>query len=126
VETSIFERATRQKLRFPFRGATSIEDLWDLDLENLDEIFRSLAQKKQASQGVSLFGDDANKNDELDLQLDIVKYIFTIKQHEAADRVAQRERAEKKQRLMELIASKQDKDLGEKSIDELQAMLSTL
>ena len=45
---SIFEKATRGKMRFQFKGLVSVEDLWDLSVQDLDKIFKSLnSQKKQ-------------------------------------------------------------------------------
>ena len=34
---NIFEYAVRNKVRFPFKGMISVEDLWDLSLTNLDD-----------------------------------------------------------------------------------------
>ena len=46
--TNIFEAATKEKYRFPFKGMISVEDLWDLKLQDLDSVFKSLnKQKKQ-------------------------------------------------------------------------------
>lgn len=36
--TNIFEAATRYKYRFPFKGMISVEDLWDLKLQDLDSV----------------------------------------------------------------------------------------
>lgn len=38
VLTNIFEKATKEKYRFPFKGQVSVEDLWDLKLQDLDSI----------------------------------------------------------------------------------------
>ena len=43
--TNIFEYAVRNKIRFPFKGMISSEDLWDLTLENLDSIYKTLNLK---------------------------------------------------------------------------------
>ena len=37
-ELNIFEYAVRNKLRFPFRGMLSVEDLWDLRVEDLERM----------------------------------------------------------------------------------------
>ena len=48
---NIFEVAVRSKMRFPFRGLVSVEDLWDLTVEDLDTIFKTLnSQIKQVKE----------------------------------------------------------------------------
>ena len=39
---NLIESATRSKMRFPFKGMISVEDLWDLSLTNLDSVFKTL------------------------------------------------------------------------------------
>ena len=44
--TNIFEVATRNKYRFPYRGQISVEDMWDLPVTELDKIFKTLNKQK--------------------------------------------------------------------------------
>ena len=48
----LFETATRNKMRFPFRGMISVEDLWDLSLTNLDSVFKTLNAEAKKSEEV--------------------------------------------------------------------------
>ena len=41
-ETNVFEIATRKKYRFPFKGMITVEDLWDLSLQNFVHQMRYL------------------------------------------------------------------------------------
>lgn len=50
----LFELATRNKMRFPFRGMISVEDLWDLSLTNLDSVFKILNAEAKKSEEESL------------------------------------------------------------------------
>jgi hypothetical protein len=123
---NMFETATRCKFRFPFRGMVSVEDLWDLSAENLDSIFKTLnSQVKQANEE-SLLVTKTKEDETLSIMIEIVKYIVKVKLEEEAVRLQARDRREKKQKIMEIVASKQDADLQNKSVEELQAMLNEL
>ena len=50
----IFEKATREKTRFAYKGFLSVEDLWDLPLMDLDRIFKSLNGKLRMTKEDSL------------------------------------------------------------------------
>jgi N-acetylmuramic acid 6-phosphate (MurNAc-6-P) etherase len=61
---------------------------------------------------------------ELDVKIEIIKYIVQIKQQEAQARLKAKERKEKNAKIMEIIATKKDQDMQNKSIAELEAMLN--
>ena len=124
----MFELATRRKLRFPYKGQISTEDLWDLVPKSLDSIFKLLNAKKKLESEESLLGENtvSSKVSDLDLQLEIIRYVVRTKLDEA-DR-AQREflRSQQKQKIMGIIAGKQDEALASKSINELKKLLDEL
>jgi hypothetical protein len=122
----MFEYAARNKLRFPYKGMISVEDLWDLNVRELDSIFKTLNAQVKKSQEESLLATKSKEDEVLTTQIDIVKHIVRIKQDEEAARLFAKERKEKQQKLMELINKKQDEDLNNKSIEELKAMLAEL
>lgn len=123
---NLFEMATRKKFRFPFKGMISVEDLWDLSVQNLDTVFKALnAEVKQAKEE-SLLTTKSTEETILDAKIEIVKHIVKVKLEEANERTKAAEKREQKRRLQELIATKQDAELQGKSIEELQAMLSAL
>lgn len=122
---NIFEEASRQKLRFPFRGATSAEDLWDLPVEDLDTIYKDLRAKLKETDGESLL--TSNKPDpKLELSAAVVKHIVEFKLAEAEAAKDARARREKKRLLTEAIGRAQNKELESKTPAELQAMLDEL
>ena len=123
---NIFELATREGLRFNFKGSSLTEDLWHLSIEQLDGIFKGLnAQAKQASEE-SLLSAKSDIDKILDLKIEIVKHIVAVKLREVASAKAQSEKAEKKQKLLEILANKQDDALNNMSEEELQKALSEL
>ena len=125
VET-MFETASRRKYRFPFHGSINTEDLWDLSVQNLDLVFKALnAQVKQSSEE-SLLQTKNPASQQLETQIAIVKYIVSVKLAEAETRRLASENAQKRQRIMEIISSKQDEELHSKSIEELSKMLDAL
>ena len=123
---NIFEMATRNKFRFPYKGLISVEDLWDLGQVQLDSIYKNLNKEIKQIQEESLLSAKNSEDAELQAKIDIVKYIFTIKQQEAIQRSIDAENAEKKRRIMEILAQKQDDSLMGKSEDELRKMLKEL
>lgn len=120
---NIFEIATRNKYRFQRNGPISTEDLWDLDLATLDSIFKDLNAKKKQADEESLLTERSAEDTELETKIEIVRHIVSRKLDERNAANEARAKKERNQRIMEIIADKQDEDLRGKSIDELKAML---
>ena len=122
----MFEVAVRTKMRFPFKGQISVEDLWDLSVENLDSIFKTLNSQLKQAKEESLLTTRTKQDQELDTKIEIIKHIVSVKQEEENQRLKAKEQREKKQKIMEIMANKQDVDLQNKSLEELQSMLNEL
>jgi hypothetical protein len=122
----LFETATRNKMRFPFRGMISVEDLWDLSLTNLDSVFKTLNAEAKKSEEESLLETKSKENEELSNKIEIVKYIVNIKLEEKKTRENARKNAEMKQRLLEIKAKRQDAVLENMSDEDLDKMLAEL
>lgn len=122
--SDLFKVATKRKYRFNFKGVLSVEDLWDLTVEDLDKIYKGLKSKLKDVAEESLLNTVSKEDKELNNKIEIVKIIV-------ADKLAAKEKAEKaqlqkqqNQRILEIIADKQDAALKEKSLEELTAMLT--
>ena len=122
----MFERASREKVRFDFRGSINTEDLWDLSLENLDAIYKNLGRKLRESKEDSLLVEETATNEVLELKVDIIKRIVGVRLIERKAREDEANRASRKGRLLEIIADKQDEELKGKSVDELTALVNSL
>ncbi len=122
----IFEFATRNKLRFPYRGQISTEDLWDLSVESLDAIFKTLNAKVKEAQEESLLQTPTREDDELSIKIAIIKHIVSVKLTEAELSAKAHENREKKQKILEVLANKQEDALMNKSVEELQQMLKDI
>jgi hypothetical protein len=122
----MFEKAARLKLRFPYKGNISTEDLWDLSANDLDAVYTAINHTLKAVKDEGLLKKKDSRTEEMELQLAIVKRVYDVKTEEAQQKVAEKERREKKRRIEELIAKKQDTELEGKSLEELTAMRDAL
>ena len=119
----IFKIAAKKKYRFNYRGVCTVEDLWDIPLEELDKMYAKL-KKEQKNLGVtSLLTNETKENKELNYKIEIIKAVVE-------DRLRARERAARaaeikaqNQRILEIMADKKDADLRSKNMEELEAML---
>ena len=123
---NIFEFAVRNKLRFPYKGLITVEDLFDLSLTNLDSIYKTLNKQVKQSEEESLLSTKASVDTELEVQIAIVKHIVSVKlaEKEAAEKASAKK--VQKQKIMSIIAAKQDEALQNSSIDDLKKMLDEL
>ena len=119
----IFEMAIRNKFRFPFKGLVSTEDLYDLSVENLDIIFKSLNSEIKKAKEESLLDVKTNEDKILQAKIEIVKYIVSIKLEEKRIKENEKKNKEERQKILSIIANKQENELQNKSIEELEKML---
>lgn len=122
---NLFEIATREKYRFPYKGQISVEDLWGLSPTALDGIYKTLNKAIKAQDEESLMtereADPTTAN-----MVEIVKHIFTVKRDEQRAKKAAIENAEKRRHIMDILARKQDEALNNKSEEELLKMLDEM
>lgn len=121
----ILEKAIRLKLRFNFKGMLTVEDLWDLKLNELDMIYKELNQQKKLQESESLLTNNLT-NDIVNLQIEIIKYVVEQKQAEQLAKQTEIEKQQQKQKILEILSRKQDDDLQNKSTEDLLKMLENL
>lgn len=122
MERNLFEIATRKKFRYPYNGLISTEDLWDLPVERLDGIFKRLSKEKKADEEESLLTPATTDTDLAD-RIEIVKAVVAYKLAVAEKAAKAAETRRKNQRIMELIAKKQDEALESLPVEELEKLL---
>ena len=122
MERNLFEIATRKKFRYPYNGMISTEDLWDLPVEKLDTIYKKLTKEKKNDEEDSLL-TLKTKNNDLEDCIEIVKSVVAYKLNAAEEVKKKAEARRKNQRIMELIAKKQDEKLESLPIEELEKLL---
>lgn len=122
-----FEKAIRNKYRFNTnRGNITVEDLWDIPLTSrttgvsLDDIAKELYKQLQNSQDTSFVVTKSSKNTVLEDKLELVKYIIKVRieEKEKAENIAAK-KAEK-EKLLEIIAEKENDELKNMDIEELK------
>ena len=123
MTTNIFEYAVRNKVRFPFKGMISVEDLWDLSLTNLDSIYKTLNKQVKQSEEESLLNTKTDVDTELEVQIAIIKHIVSVKLTEQEAREKAAAKKAQKQKIMAIIAKKEDEKLDNMSIDQLRKLL---
>ena len=123
---NIFELASRMKIRFAYRGMITVEDLWDLSVQELDRIFQKLNKALKESKEESLLSPQAKEDSELAIAVAIVRHIVEVKLAEAAVALAAVERRAKKEKILSILADKQDDSLRNMSQEDLTKMLEDL
>lgn len=123
---SIFEKASRLKLRFAINGSCTTEDLWDFSKETLAELEVKLQENVEKQGKTNRF---AKKNGKLaieELKLAIVSQIIDTKVAEEEESANATAKKAKRDEILALIAAKQKDSLAQKSIEDLQKELESL
>lgn len=121
----LFKIAAKKKYRFNYKGLIAVEDLWDLSVEELDGIYKRLKAQQKNNSEESLLQSVSKEDKELTNKIDIIKTIVSDKLIAKERALKAAEKKAQNQRILEIMADKQDAALKEKSIDELKAMLDT-
>lgn len=122
----MFDTATRLKLRFESnKGLLSVEQVWDLNLNALNEMAKSLNRQLKAAAGdeEDFIGANTAVDSQLQLRFDIVKSIIGVKLKERDDSKDAAERKASNQAILELIQRKKQQELEGLSIEELEKRL---
>lgn len=122
----IFEKAVREKTRFGFKGLISVEDLWDLSLENLDAIWCNLESELEKLPKKSLLATSTEQRDEIEFKQQIIKHIVDTKILEKVANEQSKAKSTYKQTILDIIESKKNEDLKSKSIEELTQLVENL
>lgn len=122
--TGLFVIATKEKYQFPYKGMINVIDLWDLSVQELDKVFKSLNAEVKKSEEESLLTTKSKEAEVLANKIEIVKYIVGIKLAEKKNREDAQKKREMKQRLLEIKAKRQDQALENLSDEELDKMIA--
>jgi hypothetical protein len=131
---NIFERAARGKLRFPSGvGMLMAEQLWDLPLTSrksgadLDSTARAIfTELKSLEEGSFVKVTPDPRKTDLELQLEIVKFVIADKIAAAERAQKAAENAERKRKLLAALSAKQEAELIGMSKEEIEAEIAKI
>lgn len=133
MTTSIFETASKQKLRFETsKGFISTEQLWDLPLQsntgkvNLDDLAKEVNAKLKESEVESFVTKGKSVNTDDKLRLEILKRVIDVRVTEKEALSNQRANAERKRLLLDVLAEKRVESLTSMTEAEIEAQLKAL
>lgn len=122
---SIFEQASRVKLRFDLQGQVSTEQLWTANYDTLVEYEASLSDTVESyGKTTRRVKTRRTKEQELnELRLAIVSHILNVRDEEAETAVKTAESKAQRQNILELIQRKKNQAMEEMSLEDLEALL---
>ena len=128
-----FERASRQKIRFPScRGELTVEQLWDVPLLTtdafcLDTIAQAIADDLEtANKGRFVQANPDPRIAPLTLALDIVKRVIAVKVEEKERAKVAAEKRKRRAALIDALAEKENASLKKMSKKDILAELDEL
>ncbi|WP_439398782.1 hypothetical protein ACRQ5Q_15350 [Bradyrhizobium sp. PMVTL-01] len=135
MELNPIEYCLKRKLRFASNkgaNALAVEDLFDLPLTsdtgrtNLNDIAKGI-NRTLADDGESFVPSETKTaNLEGTMMLEAVKRVIAIKVAERTEAAAAREKAAKREELLEALADAERGEMKKKTPDEIRAMLAAL
>ena len=107
------------------KGLLSVDQLWTLKLKDLSDSLKALKKNSTETSDSELdFLEETTKIDVIsELAFEIMKDVYLTKREEAKRVKEDAEVKAYNQKIIEIIARKQDQDLENKSLEELQALL---
>lgn len=125
---SIFEQASRLRIRYDTpAGLISVEDLWDIPLTsargaNLNSIAISLHSAIE-ERAVSFVEDTPKISPALQLKFDVIKHVIEVLKTEKRAAWEASAKAARKQKLLSILARKQDEALENMSEEDIKKLI---
>ena len=123
----MYKEASKMKLRFAtVKGNLSVEDLWDLNLITLDKLAVALDEEISKSPRKSFIAETTPEDKVSKLKLDILKDIISTKLEEKAKKDSEKQKISERNKLLEILAKKEEASLENLSIEELKKKIAEL
>lgn len=123
----MYKVASKMKLRFAtVKGNLSVEDLWDLSLIALDKMAVAIDDEISKSPRKSFIAETTPENEVAKLKLNILKDIIETKMKEKNDKESEKRKQSERNKLLEILAKKEEASLENLSIEELRKKIAEL
>jgi hypothetical protein len=130
----MFEKASRCALRFATeRGQLSVEQLWQLPLTDktggkfsLDALAKEINKELRDAEEESFVEEKSSRSGGLELKLEILKHIIAVRKDEAKEKERRIAAAQQLRKIDEILESKEDDALRNKSPEELRKIREEL
>jgi len=122
---NVYKEASKTNLKIQSsKGALTVYDLWVLPLTLLDDIAIGLSKQVKQLPNESFIKTVKTSDVITQLKFDIVLDVINTRLEYDARRQEASAKKLQKEKIMEIIESKQDDALQNKSLEELQAMIN--
>lgn len=123
----MYKEASKMKLRFAtVKGNLSVEDLWDLSLTTLDKMAVAIDEQISKNPKKSFISESTPEDKVSKLKLDILKDIINTKLEEKAKKDSEKQKISERNKLLEILAKKEEASLENLSIEELKKKIAEL
>ncbi len=123
----IFMRATKQKVRWETsKGVLSVEDVWDLSLEQLNTIAVKLNKEIKESGEENFLDDSPAVSPVVKLKFDVVIAIMDHKKTLKAAAETRAKNKEEKQKLLRLLEQREDEEMASLSKEDILKKLGDM
>ena len=128
---NIFEQATRRKLQFTTaHGLLNVGDIWGLSLVKLNRVAQDLNKEVQGLGEESFIEvkepSQSAEARRIELRFEIVKHVIKVKLAEQQAAQDAKDREERKQHLLNILADKQNDKDKEMSLKDIKKELDKL
>lgn len=130
--SDIFEKAALYGLRYSYGGnLLTTEDLFKLPLTsktraNLNDIAKTINNELKLSEEEDFVGETSKGNTTAQLKMEIVKYVINYRKKVMQETAQKAEKQQQKQRILQILADKQDQSLQQMDEKALKDMLADL
>lgn len=131
--SNLFEVASRKAYRYQsIRGDLTTEQLWELPLTSrggfdLDSVAKAVNAELKSVTEESFVATRVNpRKGDLETKLDVLKHIIAVKIAEAEAVTARVAKQEKRAKILDALAAKENEELTQASKDDLLKQLAEL